>query len=251
MKPETLLEWSRNPASMPSSAVGDLQRCIQAYPCFYTARMLYLKILRQNEDLDYASELFQTSLSSPDRRQLFYFIRKDELAYEEPERVEECAVEKTSDKSEEAFSLIDRYLDADVPASPSTPVFRTGDSLYSVEMAFGETQEPADEEGLLHAIMTPSVSESDREIVPRIPVEVNLKAADAEDAATESFAFDESGEMPEASFTLTLAKIYLKQKKYGRTLEILRTLVLKNPEKSIYFADQIKYLERIINHLNK
>ncbi len=251
MKPETLLEWSRNPASMPSSAVGELQRCIQAYPCFYTARMLYLKILRQNEDLDYASELFQTSLSSPDRRQLFYFIRKDVLAYEETERVEEYAVETASDKSEEPFSLIDRYLDREVPVSSSITGFQAEETLYSVEMAFGETLEPTDEEGLLHAIMAPSVAKPDKRISPMAPEEVDLKTADAEDAASESFAFDESGEMPEASFTLTLAKIYLKQKKYGRTLEILRTLVLKNPEKSIYFADQIKYLERIINHLNK
>jgi pentatricopeptide repeat protein len=58
-------------------------------------------------------------------------------------------------------------------------------------------------------------------------------------------------EYPEASFTETLAKIYLKQGKYEKALEIFNKLLLKYPEKSIYFADQIRFLNKLIHHLKK
>ena len=57
--------------------------------------------------------------------------------------------------------------------------------------------------------------------------------------------------LPTDSLTLTLVKIYLKQKKYHRALEILKTLALNNPEKSVYFADQIRFLEKLLTHLKK
>lgn len=43
-----------------------------------------------------------------------------------------------------------------------------------------------------------------------------------------------------------LAHIYIKQQKYDKALEIIRALSLNNPQKSCYFADQIRFLEEII-----
>lgn len=57
--------------------------------------------------------------------------------------------------------------------------------------------------------------------------------------------------LPEDSFTDTLAKIYLKQKRYDRALEIFKGLSLKYPEKNVYFADQIRFLEKLINQIKK
>ena len=57
--------------------------------------------------------------------------------------------------------------------------------------------------------------------------------------------------LPEDSFTDTLAKIYLKQKRYDRALEIFKGLSLKYPEKNVYFADQIRFLEKLIIQIKK
>ena len=46
--------------------------------------------------------------------------------------------------------------------------------------------------------------------------------------------------------TESLAHIYIKQRKYQRALEIIKCISLKNPEKNIYFADQIRFLEKLI-----
>lgn len=51
-------------------------------------------------------------------------------------------------------------------------------------------------------------------------------------------------EMP--SLTESFAKIMIKNGNYSRALEIITQISLNNPEKSIYFADQIRFLKKII-----
>ena len=52
--------------------------------------------------------------------------------------------------------------------------------------------------------------------------------------------------------TETLAQVYIKQKKYEQALTIIKRLSLNFPNKSIYFADQIRFLEYLIfNEKNK
>ena len=65
---------------------------------------------------------------------------------------------------------------------------------------------------------------------------------------------DNNGEKDgdESFFTETLAKIYIKQGRYSKALEIIQRLSLNYPKKNAYFADQIRFLEKlIINNKNK
>ena len=56
----------------------------------------------------------------------------------------------------------------------------------------------------------------------------------------------------EGVYTETLARIYIKQGKYSKALEIIKRLSLVDSEKNAYFADQIRFLEKlIINSNNK
>jgi len=47
--------------------------------------------------------------------------------------------------------------------------------------------------------------------------------------------------------TATLAKVYLEQKKYKKAIQAYKILSLKYPEKSGFFADRIKAVERLKN----
>jgi len=49
-------------------------------------------------------------------------------------------------------------------------------------------------------------------------------------------------------FTETLAIIYIRQKRYEKALEIIKKINLQYPNKSRYFADQIRFLEKLINN---
>ena len=50
----------------------------------------------------------------------------------------------------------------------------------------------------------------------------------------------------ESYFTETLAKIYIKQGRYEKALEIIQRLNLNYPKKNAYFADQMRFLEKLI-----
>lgn len=51
---------------------------------------------------------------------------------------------------------------------------------------------------------------------------------------------------PGAELTESFARIMIKNRNYKKALEIITELNLKNPQKSIYFADQIRFLKKLI-----
>jgi tetratricopeptide (TPR) repeat protein len=57
---------------------------------------------------------------------------------------------------------------------------------------------------------------------------------------------DDENDADEGYFTETLAKIYIKQGRYTKALEIIQRLNLNYPKKNAYFADQIRFLEKLI-----
>ena len=69
---------------------------------------------------------------------------------------------------------------------------------------------------------------------------------ETQDSAAPDEADDDTEPLDDTYFTETLARIYLKQSRYDKALEIIRSLYLNFPNKSIYFADQIRYLEKLV-----
>ena len=58
-------------------------------------------------------------------------------------------------------------------------------------------------------------------------------------------------DVDESCFTETLARIYIKQHRYEKALDIIQRLSLKNPKKNVYFADQIRFLKKLIINSKK
>lgn len=56
----------------------------------------------------------------------------------------------------------------------------------------------------------------------------------------------EAKEEEKPSLTESFAKIMIKNGNYRRALEIITEISLNNPEKSIYFADQIRFLRKLV-----
>ncbi|TYA57956.1 tetratricopeptide repeat protein [Formosa maritima] len=55
---------------------------------------------------------------------------------------------------------------------------------------------------------------------------------------------------PESLMTETLARIYVEQKNYKKAIQSYNILILKYPEKSGFFADQIKAIKKLQEHNN-
>lgn len=71
---------------------------------------------------------------------------------------------------------------------------------------------------------------------PKIVPNENIKKV----SIKESLTFDQNELM-----TATLAKVYLEQKKYKKAIQAYKILSLKYPEKSSFFADRIKSVEKL------
>ena len=72
------------------------------------------------------------------------------------------------------------------------------------------------------------------------------KQETVDDDEEEGDASPVSDELDDSCFTETLAKIYIKQHRYEKALEIIKKLSLNYPKKNAYFADQIRFLEKLI-----
>ncbi|NLN24474.1 MAG: hypothetical protein GX163_02195 [Bacteroidetes bacterium] len=78
-------------------------------------------------------------------------------------------------------------------------------------------------------------------IVPGAPKETVDSVAD-----TLKKSSDEYGNK-EALMTETLANVYLQQRNFKKAIQAYKILILKYPEKSSFFADQIRAIEKQIN----
>ena len=297
MNPSVLIEWLQDPDLLNKESLVQLRSLLDAYPCFVTARTLYLKNLYMENDHRYSNELIRTSIFVPDRRRLFYFMedRKDKAAN----------LPSVSDDSPEpeGFSIIDRFLNNPAtndmtiePEKEPEKVSNTEEksisayvSMENDEVFYSDTLSyPGGSSFTLDYLSylsmnsqkgSPAVggdtSTNAEDVIPVAPMpgqeyidaflanpetKISFGKSNtgdiAEDAAAVSKTDEEEAEaafdkMPEDTFTLTLAKIYLKQKRYDRALEIIKSLSLKYPEKNVYFADQIRFLEKLIINTKK
>jgi thioredoxin-like negative regulator of GroEL len=57
-------------------------------------------------------------------------------------------------------------------------------------------------------------------------------------------------ESENTSLTESFARVMIKNGNYRKALQIITELSLNNPEKSIYFADQIRFLKKLIINEN-
>ena len=78
------------------------------------------------------------------------------------------------------------------------------------------------------------------------PTTIIKQDSNAEVEQVKNDNIDKAQEVDASMFSESLAKIYIKQRKYSKALEIITNISLKFPEKSVYFADQIRFLKKLI-----
>lgn len=104
-------------------------------------------------------------------------------------------------------------------------------------------------EELLPPAGTPVYNIAELESLPEIdPLSSSdLEAADP-DAGTSSMldAFLAANPPKQPRLSESLAKVMIKNGNYQKALEIISELSLNNPKKSVYFADQMRFLHKLI-----
>ncbi len=251
----TISELNRlvaNPGLVNRSHFSDLQKLIDEYPYVSAFRLLYQKGLGNEHDVICDAELHRTALYAPNRNQLMLLLvdkREEELstpavAAEKTEPVEPVvAPSKPEARVKRISSLAPTH-----PAAGSTTAGADDPDVGSA-LRFGAEVDAF----LSHFEAAQAKRKAEQSAAASAPLKVqNTVASDDDDddnvpsgAQTERVDSKPSNEF----FTETLAKIYIKQEKFDKAINIFEQLCLKYPEKSAYFAEQIRFLKKLIKYL--
>ena len=240
MMQQRIYEWIKHPELLNRDTLYELRTLLAHYPYFQTARLLYLKNLFLLHDITFGEELRRAALYMADRRILFSLVEGERYtlkSLEKPQTVDEgSGIDRT-------LSLIDAFLST-LPEEPATP----GIMALPVEAATDYTayllQEPIEEKAVPEEAPKMKGQEWIDNFLEKSE-EQPLIASMTEEEEDETEKNEPESE-EESYFTETLAKIYVKQQRYSKALEIITRLNLKYPEKNAYFADQIRFLEKLI-----
>ena len=104
-----------------------------------------------------------------------------------------------------------------------------------------ETKEPSSDKEQKFELIDKFIQEK-----PKLKPRENIRKIGADKDSQKNLATQYS-QPSEALMTETLAKVYLHQKNYKKALQAYKILSLKYPEKSGFFADQIRAINKQIN----
>lgn len=281
-----LQQWIEHPENLNKDTLYELRTLVVRYPYFHSLRLLYLKNLYLLHDLSFGNELRKAVLFVPDRRMLFYLIEGDRYALKPELSQHENLLSADEEPGlDRTLSLIDAFLST-VPKDENQVTgldYSMDYTTYLLDEDKTETSTEKEEEktpklkgqdlidGFIQRSLTvipKKVEEfNDDKIPPMLPVETKEPDEASDIIATTVETIDEvyeseeendfeeedspeetrdSDDLDDSCFTETLARIYIKQQKYEKALEIIKKLSLNYPKKNAYFADQIRFLEKLI-----
>ena len=246
-----LTELIHHPERMDRSSLYELRSMLAVYPFFQTARLLMLQNLYLLHDSTFDEGLRRAAIYITDRRVIFKMI--EAAHYQIVKTDKKDAVKETG--SNRTLSLIDDFLDT-IPESEKeeatpkpkkrrpTPADAAIDYVsYLLETEDEEStteQEAPKLKG--QSLIDDFINQDKGKIVlsetPQFVPQIDNSENDGKDAE-------------DGVFTETLARIYIKQGRYSKALEIIKRLSLNYPKKNAYFADQIRFLEKLIINNNK
>ena len=241
-----LIDYIRRPDTIDEDAVSHLLALTQEHPYFHVARILLLEALYKMHAPTYDETLRRTAILVPGREAIFRLTEEPHYTHAE----ERKRYDETDDPSaSRTVSLIDNFLEAQTPATPvNHPIDAAQDYigyLLQRESQEGHTRQealPMNGGGVVEDFLE---NEPGRIILD----EAAKQPAEREEPQTEKKP--QKGEENEI-LTEIMAGIYIKQGKYENAVKIIRQLSLKYPKKNRYFADQIRFLEKlIINNKHK
>ena len=256
----SLQQLTRHPEQIDAEALRQLHDEVEKNPYFQAARLLYVRGLYQSQSDDFGDELRKAAITIPDRTALFELIEGPNMR---PARTLRHTTSKpvASEVQDRTQALIETFL-ANKPdltrSSRQRPVDASSDYIaYLMQQQDAEVQTmeetpvelsaevPAEEPVAATQEMPSDVhTETPAEMSVETPSEVPSETPPVK--VTSSTPSDTQKEGEDAFLTETLARIYIKQGKYNRAIEIIRRISLRNPKKNRYFADQIRFLEKLI-----
>ena len=258
----------KHPEKLNKETLYDLRSLVALYPYYQPARLLMLRNLYLLHDPTFDEELRRAAVYITDRRVIFNLVEAAHYKLKRPTtKVRE---------GNRTVTLIDSFLSS-IPAEQEennkdnelkdkkktkrkpTAADATVDYVsYLLATEFEDEDDSQDED---IAVAENNPSKTNKETNPSTPMSgmqlidkfINddggkLTLKDNPEFVPQLEDTNSEGEkvQEEEYFTETLAGIYIKQGKYSKALEIIKRLNLNYPKKNAYFADQMRFLEKLI-----
>jgi len=262
-------ELIEHPERMDRDTLYELRSMLALYPYFQTARLLMLQNLYLLHDPSFDQELRRAAIYITDRKVLFQMIEAAHYRLKSASPADNPSGRSTltpsggqehlsprSVEDSRTISLIDDFLDS-LPKEEEEPTQKKAKRKPT----------PADAAVDYVAYLLESESEEERKEAAEAPQLIGQSLIDSfinndkgkivlNETPTLKPELDETtsdttNEGKQGYFTETFARIYIKQGNYSKALEIIQQLSLDNPKKNIYFADQIRFLQKLIINNNK
>lgn len=243
-----LVELINHPEQMDRDTLYELRSQLALHPYFQTVRLLMLQNLYLLHDPAFDEELRRAAIYITDRRKLFNLVEAAHYQLRNTAQNQQPAANSTDENR--TMALIDTFLDSIPAEEPEekkakrrpTPKDATVDYVaYLLESEDNDLNEN-----------TPQMQGQDLidHFLKEEQGRILLNELKDEEDTTEAPVIEEEP-AEEEYFTETLARIYIKQGRYQKALEIIQRLSNNFPEKNAYFADQIRFLEKLIINNNK
>ena len=244
-----------HPDEMDRDTLYELRSLLALYPYFQTARLLMLQNLYLLHDPTFDEELRRASIYITDRKVLFRLIEAAHYKLQPQKKASEAAPKDNDSKDSRTISLIDNFLET-IPVEEEentdgqhkkrkpTPADAAVDYVaYLLESEEDEKDEESTPQLKGQSLIDNFIEQDRGKIVlsevPEFVPQIN-------DGTDEGGKEGEDG-----FFTETLARIYIKQGRYNKALDILRRLNANSQQKNTFIADQIRFLEKLIINNNK
>ena len=276
-----LKQLIEHPELMDRETLYDLRSFIALHPYYQTARILLLLNLYILHDAAFDEELRTAAIYVTDRRVLFNMIEAGhyKIYEEKPIVVRGVQVSTNGANEDRTEKLIDSFLnilpqdgEIEVKKKHRRPTQKDATVDYVAYLMNVEAEQGS-------ALQQEQLSDRTSALIDHFMEDggFNLKTEeDGEGVSDENYLnndisqelgegkmkipplqmatsrIEESSKGEESYFTETLSRIYIKQGRYEKALEIITQLNLNIPKKNAYFADQIRFLEKlIINNKHK
>ena len=241
-----LIDYIRRPDVIDNDAIAQLQAFTQEHPYFHVARILLLQALYKMHAPSYDETLRHTAILVPNREALFRLTEEPHYTHAEERKRYDDADDADGSRT---VNLINNFLETQTPATPvSHPIDAAQD--YIGYLLQRESQQGQKRQESLPLNGGGIVEDFLEQEPGRIVLDDSTENDPEEPQANESKKpqNDNNNEI----LTEIMAGIYIKQGKYENAVKIIRQLSLKYPKKNRYFADQIRFLEKlIINNKHK
>lgn len=181
---------------------------LKNFPYFQTAHILYSKSLQNTKSIRFKSQLKKTAIYSGDRNLLFNIISQ-----QEDSNISKATITKTlkkEGKKAELHSFLDWI------------------SIVQTKKIIRSKKQKPDE--IINIFLDNK---------PKIKNNTNQRFFNASENAKKSIVENKD------IITETLAKVYAKQEHFEKAILAYQKLSLKYPQKSSYFADQIKVIKKL------